>query len=308
MSDAQRHDIMAVDPDEESDLEGVSLETLRSGLRSDDDKVRTHAARVAAAAARADPTTVGDLVPTLVDRLGDDQNVVQHQCLRAFSMLSREEPERVEPAVPSLVAALDHDLPLLATVASQTLGYVALERPDLFTDHVEALVAATDIEPSGLYDEAELAEADWFDQHKGEYFLRTNAEVENRDVFRRKILAHLLVEVAEYEPAAFVPHVSRFVELLDDEDDGVVAASTDVVASIAREDSDAAAEAFDALCSLLDHGDQGVVVSAVTALGYLGNPDAVGPLRALATGEGGRDFPEEVRELAAETAEFLEDE
>lgn len=309
MSDAERHDIMAVDPDEDVSPTDLSFDVLRSGLESDDATVRTHAARVAAAASRDDPAGLAPVVPDLTDRLSDEQNVVAYQSLIALSNLAEEEPDMLADSIGALVEVLDSDLPLIGSLASRTLGYVALERPDLFTDQVEALVAAAAIEPTGILEDEDLAEADWFDQSQYDHVAQLDQEKETRGVYRRKIIAKLLVEVAEDDPEALVPYVDEFVALLDDDDAGVVASCTDVLGAVARADPDAAGDLVDPLCDCLDHHDQGVVVNAVTALGYAGDPAAIEPLRELADGadDDDRAFEDDVYALADETAAFLED-
>lgn len=299
MTDATSHEILSVDPEDGVDPDDVSLAALRSGLDSDDDQVRTHAAKVAAVLAQSDVDAVADLLDALADRLEDQWNVVVYQTMIALHTVAEERPGDLEPVVPEVVGVLHRDLPVLKVLTARTLGHVAVDDAGTLTDHVEVLVDAVREEPDDILDRENLEEATREDHT---YHERVNREGQTQQTLAREIVANVLVEVTEADPAAVEPHVSSVIDLLGDDDGAVVSASADVVGTIGRADAAAVADAVDPLCDLLDHRDEAVAANAISALGYVGDPAAVDPLREVAEDEA-RD--EELRELAADTADFL---
>lgn len=302
MSNATNHEIMTVELEDGVPTSDVPPATLRSGLESDNDIVRTQAATVAAGLSETDPESVTAALPALFDGLDDDQRVVIYQSMLALSNVAEDEPERLEPAIERLVELSLHDLPLIRTLSARILGFVALENPSLFTEYVDTLVEATAEEPSNVLDPEALDEA--VQNHdRREALDNVNREGRTQQVLAREIIINLLVEVAEYEPAQLKPHVPTLIELLPDDDVNVVTGSIDILATLAEDDPATVADAVGPLCDLLDHRDDSVVANAISALGFIDDPDAVGPLRTLAQGDSDRD--EELLALADETADFI---
>lgn len=300
MTDATSHEILAIDPEEGVDSDDVSLAALRSGLESEDDQVRTHAAKVAAVLAQSDVDAVVDLLDALGARLDDRWNVVVYQTMIALHTVAEERPAELEPVVPEVVGVFYRDLPVLKTLTARTLGHLAVEDAEALTDHVDALLDVVREDPEDILGDGPVDEAAREDHT---YHERINREGRTQQTIAREIVANALVEVAEADVEAVTPHVSTLIGLLDeDEDASVVSATADVVGTIGRSDAGPVDDAVGPLCDLLDHRDDAVVANAVSALGYVGDPAAVAPLEAVAEDD---ERDEELRELAADTADFL---
>lgn len=306
MTDATTHDIMAVELEEDEPAEDVPLETLRSGLESEKNLVRTHAAQVAGAVFATDLAMVKELVPTLIDLLEDERNGVIVHSSAALTVVADDEPSLLEPAMPRLVELLHEDLSVLRSHAARILGLIALEHPEYLTDHVETLVAAFAQEPVEPIDRDRIAQTD-YDFSNTDDLERVNQDEERRQIAARGVVSHLLVELADEDPELVTPHVDRFVDLLDEIDLRVVTACEEMLGIIAQENPDAVTDAVGPLCDLLGHRDETVVANAIMALGFVGDEAAVEPLRAIAADEQDHDRSEDLRELASETVSFIED-
>lgn len=301
MSDAPSHDVMAIELEDGVPTDPVDEDVLRSGLESDDDRVRSQAATVAAGLATEDSEAVEDLLETFFDLLGDDSATVVYQSATALALLAEDAPDRFEPGVEPLVDLLDHDLPLVRMLAARALALVAIERPEYLTDQVDRLVDATARTPEDVVDESGPSDPD-LRQAQRESLREVNREGRSQQIVSRQITANLLVEVAEHDPAVVAPRADAFVDLLADEDADVAVPATRVVAALAERDPESVADARDPLVDLLSHPDDTVVANAVQALGFLGDESAVEPLRALAEGD---DRDPDLQAMAAETADFL---
>lgn len=305
MTDATTHEIMSVELDEDDPPEDVSVETVRSGLESEDNLVRAHAAHVAAGLTAGDLDAAKEVLPTLIDCLDDERTAVVVQCSVALTVIAEDEPSLLEPAVSSLVDLLDHDLSIVRSHAARILGLVALEHPEYLRDYVDVFVEAISREPTKPIDRETLAEKTdgmkWDDGLE-----QINRDEEERQVFTRGVAANLLVEVAELDPSLVESHVPRFISLLDDVDLRVVLACVEILGTIAEEDPDAVTEAVGPLEELLTHDDETVVANAIMTLGFIQDPATVEPLRELADGHQAQERDDDLRELAAETADFIE--
>lgn len=303
MSDATSHEVLEIEVEEDEPLEGVSPSVLRSGLESEDPMVRAHAARVAEAVAVGDEETILEVLPTVIDRLDDDRRVVVTKCAIVLSVVAEDHPEALEPAVPGLVELLLHEMSLIRILASKALGYVAVDHPEFLLDNEDVLIDATLLEHrEDVIDRDTLYEET--DSHTNfEVINQQNVDEDARQMVTRQAAANLLVEVGELEPERLVPETDRIAEGLADQNPSVVAACLDVLGQIAREDRAAVAEHSDAIVECLDRPDGPTVASAVATLGYARDPAAVEPLRDLAADE---DRDEDLRELAAETAAFID--
>lgn len=301
MADPGGHPIEAVELAEGVPRDDVAPATVRSGLESDRATVRSTAATVAAGLAQSDPDALSELAPALVDRLGDDQRVVVYQSLIALSHVARDDPGSLVPAVDRLVARLSDDLPVIRTLSARILGFVVLERPGVLADHAGALVDAALADPDEVLDADAIAD-EVSDRHGRRSLEEVNRRARTQTVLARQTVANVLVEVAAHDPDAVGAHVDGVVDLLED-DAGVVTAAADVLRILAEADPALVEPTIDSLCDVLDHPDESVVATAVPALGHAGDPSAVSALRDLAADE---DRSAELRELAAETADFLE--
>lgn len=303
MSDATSHEILAYEADPEEPLSGVPVDVLRSGLESPELRVRKHAAMVAASVAADDPDGAAAVVPTLVERLEDDSKVVVTKSTIALSVVAEERPAALEDAVSPLVDLLVDDLPLVRVFAARALGHVSVEHPEFLLGTEETLRAALSMDVEETIDSERLQE-EAATQKNFESLNSVNVEGQKRQVVAKSVAANLLAEVADLEPERLRGELAPFVEALDDDLPTVVMASLDVVGQVARIDPEAAREAVEPVCDVLTRRNEQLVATAVTALGYIGDTRAVDPLEELADDE---DREEDLRELAAETARFIED-
>lgn len=303
MTDAPSHDILAVTVGPDDPADDVPVETLRSGLRSEDESVRLHAANVASFVPREDVETVKAVRDELFDLLTDDLGVVVYQATIALSLIAEDEPALLEPAVSRLVELLDGTHRSAATISATALGHVAVSHPEFLVDEVEELLATTARQPGAVFDD-EAVEEQKRKHPKRKQLRYVNREERSRRQHARLVTANLLVEVAEYDPALLVPYADDLASLLRVDDVAVATAIADVVATVAPEDRAAFASAVDPLVDRLDHPDDVFVATAVTALGFVGDPAAVDGLRALADDDGRAG---DLRDLAAETATFIEE-
>jgi hypothetical protein len=302
MTDATSHDIMSIDVEPDALVEDVPVDVLRSGLESDDEGVRRHAARVAAALSGDEIETAVDVVPQLTDLLGAESRVIASKSAIALSLVAEERPSELEDAVEPLVDLLVDDLDLLRVYASRALAHVSVEHPEFLLGTEETLVEALGIETEAPIDREKLREetptADNFDT-----FDRYNVESERRQIAARGVAANLLVEIAVREPERLVPYAEHFVETLDSDRPTVVLASLDVLGQIARVDAEAVRPAVGPVSEYLEASDEQITAAAVATLGFIGDGQAVEPLRELAAND---DRTQDLRELADETAQFIE--
>jgi len=304
MTDAERHEIMAVDPETDLPEAEVAPETVRSGLDSDDTIVRMHAAKVAAVLGRADAERVAPLADDLADALDDERNVVSFQSAIALACIAEEDVDRLEPAVPELVAMLSDEFADVRELSARALATVVQDRSDLFVDHVDGLIAAAGQEPENVLDPEAEPEAELDPETVQSPTQTVNKEKHVQQMLARETAANVLAETATHDPAAAEPHVPDLVDLLSDPNIGVATAAADVLGTVAEENPAAVADAVDPLRDLLDEDDENLVAVAVRALGFADDPAAVPELRELAADE---DRSEDLRDLAAETADYLAD-
>ncbi|WP_226010475.1 HEAT repeat domain-containing protein [Halomicrobium salinisoli] len=293
--------IRDVDPTETPPAE-IDLDLVRAGLESENNLDRTQAAQVVSTMAAEDPALVEPLVPTLVGLFDDERTVVLKEVLFALSVLAEDDPDHVADDVGGLIDLLDHDVPLIRSVAARALRPVAVDRPAVFAAHVDDLLTVVE---RPVEDPTEGYEPDP-NAHSAQ--VRTINDVrdkaERRQLAARAVAAHVVVAVADRDAAAVTDHVDRLADLLDDDSPAVTAAAADALASVAEDDPDAVAGVTDALIGTFDSPDDPTRASAVAVLGFVGDEAAVEPLRELADDD---EADEDLRELAAETAAFVED-
>jgi HEAT repeat protein len=292
-------DIRDIDP-ETVEAGEVDIDRVEAGLRSDENLVRTHAAQLTTAVAADDPRAIRPLVPTLADLFDDDRSVVLKEVLFALSLLAEADPDAVVDVADGLVGVLDHDLPVIHSAGARALRPLAVECPEAFVDHVDDLMAVVERPVSDPMEGLDPSPNP--DMIRTETVENVRGQSRRRQVTARVVAATVIVEVADIEPAAVRPHVDRLVDLLDDDNPAVRAASAGVLATAAEHRPDDIGEAVPSLVDALEDVDDTTRARAVAALGYIGDDVATGPLRDLAADE---DADENLREMAAETADFL---
>lgn len=302
MNDATGHDILDVQVGPDDPATDVSVQTLRSGLESEDNGVRLQAASVASFVPREEIETLEAVTPQLLDLLDDEKGVIVNQATIALAIVAEESPELLEDGVPRLVELLVHDHSHVRAMAAKALGHVVVDHPEYFTDLIDPLVAAAVTPPTDAVDVDKLDDPS-IERSQRETLLGLNHEEATRQQYAREITANLLVEIADHDPAAVAPHASDLLVLVEEGNVPLRTSTADVIARVAREDPEAVADAVDPLCGLLDHDDESLVATVVSALGFIGDPAAVEPLRDLAADERRN---EDLRDMASETADFLE--
>lgn len=305
MTDQGDHAVLALDPETVSPAD-VSPETLQSGLDCADNRTRVHAARVAASVATDDPDAVAGLVPTLVDALEDERTLVVVHSSLALRAVAESDPVVVEPAVDSLVDCLGRDAPVVQAGAAEVMKQFLSADVGPFLDELDRLVEYVVSEPAdGLADGVAPPDGPAPGADPRQAALESVLEDDReRRRHARIVVANLVAELATVAPERVAPHVPELSSVLDPERDDAATLTTvaDVIATVAEHDPDAAAAAVDPLIDVLDHPDLTTVATSITALGYVGDPAAAEPVRAVATE---RD-DEDLCALAAETAAFLD--
>lgn len=304
MTDTTGHDILDVDVGPDDPATDVPVETLRSGLQSDDSGVRLHAANVASFVPREEIETLTAVVPELLECLHDDSAVVVYQAAIALGFVAEQEPETLEDGIPRLVELLEADHSLTQAMAAQALGYVVMNNPELFVNEVDDLVTAALETPEDAVDQETLQSPD-LDRNDRRILDQIQSNEMERQQYARNATLNLLVELADHDPSVVSPYVDDLTALLEAENVALRTAMADLVAKVAKSDPTAVDDTVDRLCANLEHSHESLVATAITALGFIGNRAAVTPLEELADDE---NRSTDLRELAAETADFIDTE
>lgn len=292
-------DLKGVDPESLS-VGDVPVDVVVAGLESDDNLVRKSAASLNAALAAEDVELVLDHVDLMADLLDDERAVVVRETVVAFMWLAEERPDALEEYVGDLVDVLRHELPLIQNYGSQAVRLLGAEHPEWFVPHVDALLDVVEDERTN---QVTAEDIERMDQGAVEQVRDLDATEERRHVATRTVAGHLLIEAADRDPAAVAPHADRLIDLLSNDSLGTRTWSAAAIGNLAKHDAAPVTDAVGPLGELVDHTDEMAAANAITALGYIGDDRAVEPLRDAATADG---VDEDVRALAAETADFLD--
>ena len=290
-----------VDP-ETATVADLSVTAVERALESDDPLVRQHATGVCVQAAVDDPAAMGSFVDVLVDALDDESVVVAQKAAAALVPIAAAAPDEFGNAGGELLALYQHDLSTARAYGAKLLGTLAVERPAVLVDHVDAVVDALDAPTEELDAVSTAADSEPVDDEVRAAMSRhDDAELE-REQASRETVANVVVAVAEAHPEAVAPHLDRIADVTPDAPTVVAAAFVDAIATVAQADPDAARDTTAVLLDCLDHDHPMVRGRAVRALGFLGDDATVDHLREVAA----EDADEDVRSLAAETADFVE--
>ncbi|WP_434521126.1 HEAT repeat domain-containing protein [Halorubrum sp. AS12] len=295
-----------VDPDSVAPGD-VDESAVRAALASSSPMVRQRGLELCEALAEADADAVGlplDAVASLPD---DDNATVGLRAISVLDAVAEDTPGALDGRLDGVAAAAGSNIVDVQLTAATLLGKLVVERPALVAPHVGALVAGLRAtEPSE--DTEEYAE---FVDHPAtrQTLVEHDREERERRVSARRTLANVAVAVTETAPEKALDAVddsgalvADLGALTDDADAGVAGAAVDALGHLAATDSDAVDLVADRLLGALYHDRSFVRARAVQALGRLGDPDAAPRLSAVAE----EDADEDVREIAAETAAFLE--
>lgn len=295
-------------------LAGVDLESLtaadvdeadvRAALESDDPTVRQRGTHVCSTLAARDVDAVRPLAADLLARLDDDSLAVARHAGTALVSLSEAHPGAIRADVEPVVGFAESDLGGVRMVGARILGNLVVDHPDAVAPYVDRLVAAV-ADSEGTYAQSDLEEhaeaARAADDVAAENVVQANKEEAQKRVVARAALANVVVAVAEDDPDAVAGLVDELAPLLDDPDPNVVGAALDTLSALAEDDPDSVAPAVEAVVDCLDHGDEMLRARAIRTLGFAGATEAIDRLRGVAETD-----DEDVRDLAAETADYLE--
>ncbi len=274
---------------------------VHAALASSNPMVRQRGVEVCETLAEADVDAVRPFLDEVAPLAADGNVVVS---LRAFAVLdavSEREPSALDGRLADPVSAVDSEIVDVQLTGATLLGTLVVKRPDLVAPYARQLIEAiraTEPDPE-VRDFSDVV-ADEVTQRT----LREHEESERtRRISARRTLINVVVAVTEQEPASSFDLVDDLVTLLGDVDPGIVGGAIDALGELATENPSAVAPVSDRLRECLDHDRTVVRARAIRALGHLGDDAAVEKLRILADS----DADENVREIAAKTANFLED-
>lgn len=293
------------DPLEDVDVQDATLESIdhdavRAGLSHDEQQIVWRAISVLDVLATEDIADIDPFLDELFDLLAVDNAATTQRAGGLLFARAREDPALFTEHVGDVVELFSFETGGHHNLGANILAKVVLEDASAIAPHLDAVLAATErtdvmVEtelPDELVHEAEGMEA---------YWTKDQEETQLRFDARNK-LVNVLVAVVEEEPAAVADAAPDVAALLDHDDDVVVANAIDALAAYAEHDPAIVEPHVDALVACLDNTDEIVRARAIRALGFAGATDAAEELRAVAED----DEDDDVSEMAAETAEFLE--
>lgn len=284
-------DPASITPDDTDDSD------VRVALSSSNPLVRRRGVELCETLAEQDIDTVRPFLDRVASLAGDSTVAVALRAISTLHTVVESDGAALEGRVSGLVGALDTDVVDVQLTAGSVLGKLVVERPDLlapYTGQLIEAVRATEPDP-GIRDFGSVV-----NDRQTRRTLQEHEEAERqRQISARRTLINVVVAITETHPPFNV--VDDLIVLLEDRDPAVTGGAVDALGELAAANPDVVAPASDRLIDCLDHDRTVVRARAVRALGYLGESGAVPKLRAV----GETDDDEDVRELAAETADFL---
>lgn len=274
---------------------------IREALTSETNIRRNEAAQALSQLAERDPSIVRPFVDDLLPLLDDERNAVAQQAGTALLAVVREHPEDIADSVPAVFGLLEREFNSLELLGTQIVVQVVLSEPEAVAPHLDQIAAVLDGR-SPAYEATDGIE-DVDDEEARQTMLEHDKQEHQMLVQSQGRLANVVTAAAEGDPETAADHLDALVGLFDTPDVTVVGSAIDAVAEIAQADPDAAAGAYDGLVACLNHTNDTIRARAIQALGYLGDDRAVGPLEDRARIEPDED----IADLAAETAAFLDD-
>lgn len=285
---------------ESGSLGEQELADIRAALGSESPIERREGARTCVMVSGQSVEALLPLVDDLAPLLAADRVSIAQQAGTALLAVAVERPEAVLDAVPQIVTLATNEVNSVRLLGANVLGTLAVEHPAALADDVHRLLPVLH-EKTGPYEPSE-AVTGVDDEETSQSVAEHEQEEHRMKLESLGVIANVVVAVVEAEPAALFDHVDEFVELFDHDDASIAGAAVDAVAAIADADPEVAAPAFGALVDCLERDDERVQARAIKALGFLADDRAVAPLRELAE----TTDDEDVADLAAETAAFLE--
>lgn len=301
MTDATTEDLLNLSP-ETVTRDDVDLALVREALREGSGLVRDRAAEIVLALGEDDPEVALSALDAVTSAISADHVNVTEKTVTTVVLLAEEDHvDELEQTVEPLVHCLYDELPRTRAYAAKALGAIAEAHPEWFVPHAETLISIIQMDLDDPLDGApDLAEAE---DEMLERFEMIAEEETKKQFLARATAANLLVEAVRSDPSTGSQYVDELLAAYDDVDPTVMAIVTDVFALIGDADPIAIEDAVEPLIDRLDHPSEEVQARAVKALGFSGDDRAVEPLRALADDD---DSDEDLRDLAAETADWIE--
>lgn len=288
-----------VDP-ESGELSERDVADIREALQADEPITRQEGARTCKLVLQENPDALRPLVDDLVVLLEDDNMSAAQQAGTVLLGVATEHPDALTDSVSEIVTLANHEVNAVQLIGAQLLSKVVVERPAAAAPVVDRLFPILRDHP-GSFEPSEGA--DMVDNPDTRQTIVAHEQEEHgMQLQTQGTIANVIVAVAEAEPSAFVDHVDELVDLVDHDDAAIAGLAVETLTEVGEAHPDAIAPAYDQFVDALDHDDQRVYVRAVRALGVLGDDRAVEPLRDLAESTDDED----VSELAADTATFLE--
>ncbi|SDN23145.1 HEAT repeat-containing protein [Halogranum gelatinilyticum] len=284
---------------EETTPDDVDDAEIRAALASSSPLVRQRGVEVLGSLAAQDLDAVDPFLDEIATATADDNVAIALRAIGVLDTVAVNDPTRLDGRLDDLVSVLDSELVDVQLTGGRVLATLVVEQPELVSPYVRELVAAI-----------RATELDENPQNFGEVVsdpvtrqtLEQHEQGErDRRLDSRRTLVNVVVAVAETDPDAAVEAVDDLVALLDDVDPTVAGGAVDALGELAASHPDAVAPVVDRLVDCLDHYHTLVRARAIRALGYLGEESTVSALQEVAE----NDDDEDVRELAADTAEFI---
>lgn len=292
------------------DPDAVDVDVIVKLLDQEEGMVRNMGLMALTTIASDDPDRVVDHVDVIIDHLDEDFPVAESTAAQVLSKIAPEYPEAVRPAIPRLVELLDQMPPLTGYRAGRAIGPMLDQYPEDFAPLADDLLAITSDPPdTGVPTEEELDEMEPEIRDKVVDQLSARGEEVRHDIQRvygiREIAIHVLVEVADVEPAALAGRVDELRPSFDNEPPIARAAAMDVVANVAKHDPSAVEPVVEDVIERARTDTRSVRVHAIQALGFAEATEAVEPLHEIAESDD-EAVSEDLADLATETAAFIE--
>ncbi|WP_435361774.1 HEAT repeat domain-containing protein [Haloarchaeobius sp. DFWS5] len=296
--------------DSSKPLDGITPETVtpddvdesavHAALSSSNPLVQQRGVEVCERLATAGVPHVEPFLDDVVRIAGDDNAAIALRAIAVLATVADHDPTALDGRLSPLVAALDTDIVDVQLAGANLFGTLVVARHDLVTPHVGAIVTAIGVAEldSDIEDFSEVVE----DRVTRQTLQEHEEQERQRRTSARQTLTNVVVAVAEQDSTGAVDAVDDLVTLLDDVDPSVAGGAIDALGYIAVDHPEAVAPVRDQVLDCLDDDRTVVRARTIKTLGHLGDDAAVVKLRRVAE----TDEDEAVRELAEETATFLE--
>lgn len=281
----------------ESETGRVTAEDIRPYLDHDEQVVRKRAADAAFTVASDDPDEIRPLIDRLTELADEGFIATRQSALGALGAIAAEDPAAVESGFEAYVDGLQASAPRTRIRAGRPFALIVGENPEIAVDHIEDIIAAVEVEqPSEpVSDDATFGgQPDPAAEMVGE-------DMKHHE-YARELAANALVDIVEVHPAPIADEIDDIEHWLDDQNQLVAGAATDVVAALAEAGYDLPDGISERLQANLDDRPVELQARTVRALGHLEATDAIDSIRTLAE----NTDDEDLAGLAGDTADWLE--